>query len=84
MGKLYPADAFGLSNVKTNIDLGYSFSLVYGIEAVVPIETMVPSAWLALTSKVTDPRERIHDVEGCREKKIKGWGLMVDLPKEDQ
>lgn len=39
------------------------FSLVYGAEAVVPFEIAVPSARLALASKVLDPDGRTYDVE---------------------
>lgn len=37
MGGLYPIGALGLLNVKTNIDLGTPFSLVYVAEAVIPL-----------------------------------------------
>lgn len=60
----FSSNALGLSNIKANIQ-ATPFSLVYRAEAVVPVEIMVPSTRLALASKVTDPRERIHDVS-CR------------------
>lgn len=44
------------------------FLLIYKVEEVVPIEIMVPSARLALISKVVDSKERIHDVEAIEEK----------------
>lgn len=47
------------------------FSLVYGVEAVVPIEILEPSARLTLASKINDPRERIHDVEAIDERRSK-------------
>lgn len=42
---------------------------------------MVPSAQLALVSKVTDPRERIHDVEAVEEKGQKAVDQWFDLSK---
>lgn len=45
------------------------FSLVYGAEVVVSVEIVVPSGRLALASKVTNPQEGIHDVEGRRRKR---------------
>lgn len=44
------------------------FLLIYKVEEVVPIEIMVPSARLALISKVVDSKERIHDAEAIEEK----------------
>lgn len=46
-----------------------TFSLVYGAEAVVLVEILEPSARLALTSKINDSRERVHDVEAIEEKR---------------
>lgn len=46
-------------------------SLVYGAEAVVPIEILVSSAQLALASKFDDLRERIHDVDAIEERRWK-------------
>lgn len=45
------------------------FSLVYGAEAVVPVEIMVPSARLALASKILDPDGRAYDVKTFEEKR---------------
>lgn len=58
------------------------FSLVYGAEAVVPVKILMPSARLALTSKIDNSRERIHDVKAIEEKDRR-LNKMVDLPKED-
>lgn len=40
------------------------------MEAVAPVEIMVPSGLLVLVSKVV-PRERIYDVEAIEEKRLK-------------
>lgn len=42
-----------------------SFFLAYGAEAMVPIDFMVS---LALVSKISDPHNRIHDIEALEEK----------------
>lgn len=42
-------------------------SLVYGVEAMVPIEVMVHSDQLALLSKFSDPNDRIYDIEALEE-----------------
>lgn len=47
-----------------------SFSLVDGIEAIAPIEVIIPSTHLALSSKVFNPNNRIYDVEATLEEKI--------------
>lgn len=47
------------------------FSLVYGAEAIVPVEILVSSARLALASTINDSRERIHDVEAIEERRSK-------------
>lgn len=44
------------------------FSLVYGAEAMVPIEVIVPSACLALAIKLLDPHDRICDIEALKER----------------
>lgn len=36
---------------------------------VVPIEVIVPSARLVLTSRLSDPRDRTHDVEALEERR---------------
>lgn len=43
--------------------------LIYGTEAVVPVEVMVPSTLLALASKVSELHDRIHDVEALEKKR---------------
>lgn len=45
------------------------FFVVYDVEGVVPIKVMVPSAWLALASKLTNPHGRIYDVEALEERR---------------
>lgn len=45
------------------------FSLVYGVEAMVLIKVIVLSARLVLTSKVSDPNDRVYDVEALEEKR---------------
>lgn len=45
------------------------FLLVYEAGVVVPVEIIVLSARLALVSKITDPREQIHNVEAVEEKR---------------
>lgn len=47
------------------------FSLIYGTEAVVPVEIDVLSARLALASKVLDPERRAYDVEVLEERRQK-------------
>lgn len=44
-------------------------SIVYGTEATVPIETMVPSVNLVLGSKIAESRDLISDVEVLDEKR---------------
>lgn len=46
------------------------FSLAYGA-AVIPVEILVPSARLAIASKIDDSKERIHVVEAIEEKRLK-------------
>lgn len=46
-----------------------SFSLVYGVDTVIPIKVMVFSARLALTSEVIDPHGVIYDVEALKERR---------------
>lgn len=45
------------------------FSLFYGVEAMVPIEAMVPFARLALASKVSNPNERFYDGEALEKRR---------------
>lgn len=47
------------------------FSLVYEAEVVVPVEIAVPSARLALASKVLDSEGRAYDVEALEEPRQK-------------
>lgn len=47
-----------------------AFSSVYRAEAVVPIKIMVPSARLAPAYGLTDPHDRIYDVEALEKRRF--------------
>lgn len=44
-------------------------SLVYGVEIVVPVKIMVPSARLAIPSKLFDPYNQIYDAEALKKRR---------------
>lgn len=44
------------------------FSLVYGVDIVVPIKGIVSSARLALATKLIDPHGGIYDVEALKKR----------------
>lgn len=45
------------------------FSIVYGLEALVPVEITVPSARLVFASKILDPDNHVYDVEALEERR---------------
>lgn len=47
------------------------FSLVYAVEAIVLVGIMIPPTCLALTRKVTETQDRVHDVKTLEEKRQK-------------
>lgn len=68
MGELHFSGVVGLPHFKSTSTQTTPLSLVYGAEAIVTIQIMVPSSHLILTSKVSDSRDRIHDIESLRKK----------------
>lgn len=57
-----------LSHVNTHLNRGHTFSLVYGVEEMVFIEVMVPSARIVLSSKLEDSHDRIRDMQAFNER----------------
>lgn len=53
----------GLLYLEAQFHSSHTFFLVYGAEATIPVEVMVPSASLALMSKLSNSYNRIYDVE---------------------
>lgn len=60
------------------------FSLIYRAEAMVLIKVMIPSARLALASKVLDSRDHIHDIGALEKKKVERRNQMADPSKTNQ
>lgn len=59
----------GVPHAEVVFDQATPFSLVYGTKAMVPIEVMVPSAGLALASKIADSHNCINDIEVLSERR---------------
>ena len=57
-----------ISDNKKRTNKGYSFSLVYGTEAVLPLEIAVPSVRIALKSNI-DPDARYQQLEELDERR---------------
>lgn len=73
-GKSYEEQSHSLKENHTQAILGLltqatPFSLVYGAEAMVLTEVMVPSACVALASKVSDSSDRVHEIKALEEKR---------------
>lgn len=60
------------------------FSSVYGAKEVVPLEVMVPSAWPALVSKLSDTQDWIYEVETLEERRqcIKQMAIALETNKK--
>lgn len=69
MGRLNLVGTMGLPYFKVHVNSTTPFLLICGVEAMVLVKITIPSACLALASKVANTHNRVHDVETLEEKK---------------
>lgn len=68
MCRLPPASFIGISNFQARFNT--ATPSLCGAEGMVPLEVIVLSTRLALISKISDPSDRIYDVEVFKEKRL--------------
>lgn len=82
MDRLVFTCIMGIAHLKACLKSSHVFFPCYGAEAMVPIEVTVPSARLALTSKISNPNDCIYVTEALEEKRQNAKGMMI-LPEKD-
>lgn len=60
------------------------FFWVYGAETMVSVKVMVPSVRRALASKLSDPNDKIHDMEPLRRGYLMRKQVVVQLKIDHQ